>query len=638
MPTRALRSAAARRAGRRARRSGCSGAARVSGFAGESIPRCGRRSRPPAGASPAPTSWSTRIAWLRLLVTETDRRIADACVTGVGGPARDWIDLGLAQLAKDRTGEARASFERAFEETRDPDAAFLLACVSHAEPETACRLLAIAIDGNRDDSSSYFDCADALEQLALVRERLGDAQAAIALNREAIARRPDSPVALHHLAGLLIEAGPLDEAERLIEQGLARDPWLSAFWSLRAALDLRYRRITGARRSLALALECDPIAESAQRALDEIDPAARRGTATARTRSAGSVERLAPGGVVSVIGTLGGGAGRVAVDVALALAGQRDQVLLTLDDGREWGQGFHMELHRARIPVVQLGTKSDIPHAMARLGPAVVVQHSWLGFVDDPIRVGDERWVAVGHEPAAMPRGYDAYVNLSDYQAAFQRHLLAESLVRIPNGVDLDRFPEARRPRDRPVTIAVLSRFTPEKFPRRFLENLPGLSALDARVLIAGRGPRRLEIEPDVQAAGLADRICFVGPLPSAEVPRFLLAADIGLHLTETWEEVHSLAILEMLAAGLPIVSQPRGCLPELVRSGVNGFLAEDESDVRAAIELLACSSELRLTFGRRSREMAQAFDIRIFQSRYRELIDRLTDRSQRAPGVGCAD
>ena len=118
------------------------------------------------------------------------------------------------------------------------------------------------------------------------------------------------------------------------------------------------------------------------------------------------------------------------------------------------------------------------------------------------------------------------------------------------------------------------------------------------------------------------------------------MAADIGLHLTETWEEVHSLAILEMLAAGLPIVSQPRGCLPELVRSGINGFLAEDESDVRAAIELscLACSSELRLTFGRRSSEMAQAFDIRIFQARYRELIDRLTDRSQRAPGVGCAD
>ena len=563
--------------------------------------------------------------------------MADACVNGAGASMRDWIDLGLAQLEKARIGQARTSFERAFEETPDPDAAFFLACVSSAEPETACRLFAMAIEGNRDNSSSYFDCADALEQLAVVRERLGDAPAAIALNREAIARRPDSPVALHHLAGLLIEAGTLDEAERLIEQGLARDPWLSAFWSLRAALDLRRRRMSEARRSLALALECDPIAESAQRALDEIDPAARRRTATARTRSAGSVEPLAPGGVVSVIGTLGGGAGRVAVDVALALAGQRDQVLLTLDDGREWGQGFHAELHRARIPVVQLGTKSDIPHAMARLGPAVVVQHSWLGFVDDPIRVGDERWMAIGHEPAAMPRGYDAYVNLSDHQAGFQRHLPVESMVRIPNGVDLDRFPQARRPKDGPVTIAVLSRLTPEKFSRRFLEHLPDLTALDARVLIAGRGPRRLEIEPEVQAAGSADRVCFLGPLRSEDVPKFLLAADIGLHLTETWEEVHSLAILEMLAAQLPIVSQPRGCLPELVRSGVNGFLAEDEPDVRTAIERLAGSAELRVTFGRRSREVAQTYDIGIFQVRYRELIDRLTarhsDANVRAPG-----
>lgn len=562
--------------------------------------------------------------WLRLLLTDTDRRMADAGVNSMGRSTRDWIELGLAQLEKDRTDEARASFERAFAGSRDPDAAFFLAHLSRAEPDTAGRLLAIAVDGNRDNSSAYFDCADALEQLALVRERLGDTQGAIALNREALAQRPDSPVALHHLAGLLIGAGALDEAERLVEQGLARDPWLSAFWSLRAALDLRHRRITGARRSLAAALECDPMAKPAQRALDAIDPA-RRCAAAARTRPAVRVERLAPGGVVSIIGTLGGGAGRVAADIALALAWQRDQVLLTLDEGREWGQGYHVELRRANIPVVQLDTPSEILQMMARLGPAVVVQHSWLEFVDDPVRVGNERWVAIGHDPAAMPHGYDAYINLSGYQAAFQSHLPSESMLRIPNGVDLDRFPETRRPGDQPVTIAVLSRLTPEKFARRFLEYLPDLTALDVRVLVAGRGPRRLEIEPDVRAAGLADRIRFVGPVPSTEVPGFLLAADIGLHLTETWEEVHSLAILEMLAAQLPIVSQPRGCLPELVRSGVNGFLAEDELDVRAAIERLAGSAELRGAFGRRSREVAQAYGIPIFAARYRELIDRLT-------------
>ena len=227
-------------------------------------------------------------------------------------------------------------------------------------------------------------------------------------------------------------------------------------------------------------------------------------------------------------------------------------------------------------------------------------------------------------QPVGLPGSVSSTTCLSSRWSGFQTASISTA------------FPEARRPKDGPVTIAVLSRLTPEKFSRRFLEHLPDLAALDARVLIAGRGPRRLEIEAEVQAAGFADRVCFLGAVRSADVPTFLLAADIGLHLTETWEEVHSLAILEMLAAQLPIVSQPRGCLPELVRSGVNGFLAEDEADVRTAIERLASSAELRATFGRRSREVVEANDIGIFQARYRELIDRLTDRHSDA-NVACA-
>ena len=112
--------------------------------------------------------------WLRLELTETDRRLAAASVTGVGESARDWVDLGVAQLMDDGMAEARASFERAFEATRDPDAAFFLAGLTRDDPEPHRRLLADAIDGNRDDSSPWFDCADALERLALAHERLGN--------------------------------------------------------------------------------------------------------------------------------------------------------------------------------------------------------------------------------------------------------------------------------------------------------------------------------------------------------------------------------------------------------------------------------------------------------------------------------
>ena len=116
----------------------------------------------------------------------------------------------------------------------------------------------------------------------------------------------------------------------------------------------------------------------------------------------------------------------------------------------------------------------------------------------------------------------------------------------------------------------------------------------------------------------------FVGSIRSRDVPAFLREADVGLHLTEIAEEVHSLTILEMLAAQLPIVSQPRGCLPELVSDGVNGFLAEEESSVAAALARLLRSPGLRHELGAASRDRAEIYSIERMHLRYRALIARL--------------
>lgn len=243
----------------------------------------------------------------------------------------------------------------------------------------------------------------------------------------------------------------------------------------------------------------------------------------------------------------------------------------------------------------------------------------------EPLRVGAERWIAVGHSMLPMGRGYDAYVTLSSFQAQFQAHLDGH-VVRIPNGVDLGRFPvQPRPPTRRPLTIVALGRLAPGKFPYRLVEYLPDLEALDARLLIAGRGPRRWQLEPEIVRRGLADRVRFVGPIPSRDVPAFLLAADVGLHLTEVAEEVHSLAVLEMLAAQLPIVSQPRGCLPELVIDGVNGFLGEEERSVAAVLARLLRSPDLRHGLGAASRTRAEIFSIEHLYVRYRALVETLT-------------
>ena len=140
-----------------------------------------------------------------------------------------------------------------------------------------------------------------------------------------------------------------------------------------------------------------------------------------------------------------------------------------------------------------------------------------------------QRWIAVGHSHAADGTGYDAYVTLSPFQAQFQTHLDGR-VVRIPNGVDLPRFPVRPRPAARrPLSIVSLGRLGPGKFPYRVLEHLPDLEALDARVLIAGRGPRRWELEPEIARRGLGEPRAVRRPDPVARRARSFCSTPMSV-------------------------------------------------------------------------------------------------------------
>ena len=171
----------------------------------------------------------------------------------------------------------------------------------------------------------------------------------------------------------------------------------------------------------------------------------------------------------------------------------------------------------------------------------------------------------------------------------------------------------------------MLSRLEPGKFPRRLLAFLPNLRAAGARLLVAGSGGRRFEIEADVARRGLADVVQFVGPLSVDRVPGFLAIADVGLHLTEVHDEIGGFAVKAMLAAGLPVVTEPRGCLPEIIVSGTNGFLARSEREVADRLAELVRSPALRRRMGRAGRRLARRHDVRRFGASLRALVRRLT-------------
>src|SRR6266852_5646631 len=62
-----------------------------------------------------------------------------------------------------------------------------------------------------------------------------------------------------------------------------------------------------------------------------------------------------------------------------------------------------------------------------------------------------------------------------------------------------------------------------------------------------------------------------------------LLGEALALLVPVAWEEPFGLVFIEALAAGTPVITRPRGSMPELLRHGEHGFLVESEDGLVAA-------------------------------------------------------
>lgn len=116
-----------------------------------------------------------------------------------------------------------------------------------------------------------------------------------------------------------------------------------------------------------------------------------------------------------------------------------------------------------------------------------------------------------------------------------------------------------------PLAI-VVGRLVPQKAHARFLraaavvaERVP-----EARFLIVGDGPLRADIQAQVNAGGLAERVRLTGVRPDA---RQLIARADALVFSSDWEGL-SIAALEALAAGTPVVSTGVEGMRELLAGG----------------------------------------------------------------------
>jgi glycosyltransferase involved in cell wall biosynthesis len=90
---------------------------------------------------------------------------------------------------------------------------------------------------------------------------------------------------------------------------------------------------------------------------------------------------------------------------------------------------------------------------------------------------------------------------------------------------------------------------------------------------VVGDGPLKEKLEALAAQLGIADHVTFLGAVSNTEVPRCMAAADVGLF--PSLAEATSIAALEFMAAGIPVVSSTVGGLPEVIDDGRSGFLVD---------------------------------------------------------------
>jgi glycosyltransferase involved in cell wall biosynthesis len=190
------------------------------------------------------------------------------------------------------------------------------------------------------------------------------------------------------------------------------------------------------------------------------------------------------------------------------------------------------------------------------------------------------------------------------------------------NGVELDAFRSMPREEARSGLLAEFrwpakavvflnaGRLSEQKNQRELLEAFAAVHREhpQARLLIAGEGELRGELEQRVGELAIADAVALPGQ--REDMPRLLAGSDVFV-LPSTYEGFSN-AILEALASGLPVVASDVGGAREQIREGETGLVVppRDVPALTHALQRLAGDSAERTRMAEGARKDAERFSL----------------------------
>jgi glycosyltransferase involved in cell wall biosynthesis len=244
-------------------------------------------------------------------------------------------------------------------------------------------------------------------------------------------------------------------------------------------------------------------------------------------------------------------------------------------------------------------------------------------------------------------RWMDCTVCVSEAQAARVRRagVAPERVVVIRNAIDTRPFdnPDLSYrqvmqqwfPRERQRLVVAAGRLSPEKGFDRLLEAAALVARQDQGIgfVIFGDGPLREPLAQQIAAHGLGDTVVLAGF--RTDVSRFLPNCDLAV--LSSWTEGLPVAVLEALAAGLPVVATAVGGTPEVVQDGRSGYLVppgDPPALAQRILEVLACESRRHALGEHGRRHVREHFSAAGQARQYQQVFERLVLTSRDRQGA----
>jgi len=211
------------------------------------------------------------------------------------------------------------------------------------------------------------------------------------------------------------------------------------------------------------------------------------------------------------------------------------------------------------------------------------------------------------------------------------------NLEAISNGIDLSHFtvgepnPEIYErfniPKNQPV-VSYVGRLDAEKHLPVLMRAFTRVQSVmpNTHLLIVGDGTERTTLKTLAHDMGIAENVTLTGRVSDEDLVELHKVGTVFCMPSPA--ELQSIATLEAMASGQPVVAVDAGALRELCQHERNGYLTEQDDDEMIAKGLITILADeaLRTEMSKESLAIAQTHDLQTTLTRFEEIYTELVN------------